>query len=114
MKAKEYAALYRETAESGDPEKALLKVLHGFAVELGELLEKRGSRSEAAALGCFREIEQKYHAFARAVSDDKTRFLLGGFRAMIENLYPKLWDLIRTEELRETDRRGKIEAWRKA
>lgn len=114
MKAKKYAAMYQTALAENARErgKALALVLHRFTAEMGELMKARGG-SDAAALACFQEIEQKYHAFARLVSDEHTEFLPKGFRTYIQQVMPELWAAIQAEETRAQERRNKIEAWRK-
>jgi hypothetical protein len=101
MKAKEYAIKFDERLKAGnDKIGALTYVLFEFTKEFSELSVKRGQGSEAALLACFRETEQKYHAFCRLVSDEKTEFKPDGWRAYLKAVHPELWDLITVMILR--------------
>lgn len=95
MKAKEYAAQYQRAVELVQaPIDALSDTLRLMFKEMVALVEGRGARSDSAALACFKEIEQKYRAFARLASTEDAIVLPGGFRKYVETCAPELWGAI--------------------
>jgi len=112
MRAKEYAAQYQRAVGDGKaPIDALSDTLRLLTREMIDLVKGRGARSDSAALACFKEIETKYHAFARLVSTKDTIVLPGGFRKYVETCAPELWNAIRFDMTMEEKRRaGSIHA----
>lgn len=111
MKAKEYAAQYTQAVGGGKaPIDALSDALRLLTQEMIELVKSRGARSDSAALACFKDIEQKFHAFARLASTEDTIILPGGFRKYVKISAPELWGAIRTSMMAEECRTGIVHA----
>lgn len=101
MKAKDYAAKFDELMETHqDNAVALAYILNDFTREFSDLAVQRGQQSESACLACFREMEQKYHAFCRLVTKETVTFKPDGWRRYLEAIHPALWETIRVMMLR--------------
>jgi hypothetical protein len=95
MKAKEYAAKYNtEIAAGKEPIDVLIDTLFEFTKEFGKLTLDRGCKTDAAAIACFLETEQKYKAFCRLASSENTELKPDGLRWYIKAIDPVLWEML--------------------
>jgi hypothetical protein len=108
MKATDYSKQYYEDVHSGscNQAQAITKVFNGLMHELADLTTKRGTRSPAAALSCWKEIECKWHSFCSHVDG----FRRDGLRDVIKTHEPTLWELIVVLE-DEARRAKKARTW---
>lgn len=88
MKAKEYADKYISEGKTND---ALASVWIGMFNEFKEIAEKRHTSTDEAAYSIFKELDQKWRAFARFFEGEVKP---DGFRNVIERRMPNLYSEI--------------------
>lgn len=67
MKARDYADLLNTLVihDRKTPEQAIIEILSGFIGEAEELLETRHASTDSACAAVYREMSEKWRAFAR-------------------------------------------------
>ena len=109
MKAKEYAARYRELVSEGSDEYPASTIVKQMIREVGLLQEVRSSQSNSAMLTILQEQERKWQSLCRIVGEESLRS--DGFREVIRTCFPsyvmQLWESYeRSMQQRQTQRRA--------
>ena len=108
MKAKEYAAQYRELVSEGSDKYPANTIVKRMIREVGVLQGVRSAQSNSSMLSILQEQERKWQSFCRIVGEESLR--LDGFREVIKGCFPsyvmQLWESYeRSMQQRQTQRR---------
>ena len=95
LRAKEYAERYKAEGETLE---ALAKVFWDIFKEFKVIADQRKVTTDTATIAIYRELEQKWKAFARLVNCNPQ-----GFRELIKQQMPELYGYIHVTELKEQD-----------
>lgn len=92
MKAKDYAEQWKT---SGKTTEELMKITQSLIEEIPDLCEKRRAKSSTAMISVFREIDDKWKAFARCfpneINVDGLRILLLKSSPRTKELHHLIW-----------------------
>ena len=88
MKAKEYVKRYQKLVASGDQEITIWTVCNEMIKEIPVICKQRKAESNDAQLSVFKEIDQKYRAFARLLNDPTVRE--DGLARVMRSRFPNL------------------------
>lgn len=86
MKAKEYAAQYKQS-----PTKEMLSdILLSFWLEIETLKNQRKVKTDAGLLGILNELNDKWYAFCNLLQKDSIFIHPSGFQVLIKNMAPDI------------------------
>jgi hypothetical protein len=103
MKAKEYYDNFVERVSNNmDPDYVLVDTCRQMMVESGEIAKRRHCKVNSAVIAVYKEMEQKYAAFARLVTNSGILQLReDGLRSFVEITSPDLLILMKSAGLKE-------------
>jgi len=86
MKAKEYAQKYRDEGQTLD---SLLSIWKSIFFEFRDIADKRHAETNGAAYAIYKELDQKWKAFAREFKGEVNQ---DGFSVLLKEFSPDLWN----------------------